>query len=255
MNDKLDLRLKAFRRSLDTLDLEEHKAIWLDRKPLIFTTLRTEAGQMVAALEEAGKKHQADSAGATAEKEQEETELEDAAFALAQALRVWFSRTRQTTEAVEMTLSISAWRELRDQHLLQRSQRVIDLAAAVIAGPDAAGAEDYGITPDAVAVVTKERKDYDDIVNAPGVVIAVRKALTKGFPRAFGLVDDKFGELDSLIVQFAATESGRGMIAAWKDARLQKGQRSSGFKSRSEEQSEADSGPGSSPLAGAPTPA
>ncbi|MES2707260.1 MAG: hypothetical protein V4726_11730 [Verrucomicrobiota bacterium] len=224
MNKQLDLRLKAFGRSLEVLDLPEHLMIWRDKPPVVFTRLRAEAGQMMVTLEEAGKKQQTGPAGAVAEKELEETELEDAAYSLAQALRVWFSHARQETEAVEMTLPLSEWQRMRDQVLLAKSQRVIDLATAVTAGADAAGAAEYGVTTEAVTTLTKERADYDAIVNTPGVVAAVRKALTKGLPQAFALVENKFGELDSLISQFGRADGGRGMIAAWKDARLQKGQ-------------------------------
>lgn len=226
MNKYLDLRLKAFRRSLETLDVTEIAAIWRDQQPVVFTRLHTEAGLMVAALEEAGKKQLTGTQGVASEKEIEETELEAAAHTLAQALRVWFSHMRQETEAVEMTLPLSAWQQLRDQQLLQRSQRVIDLATAVTTGPDSASAGEYGITGEAVTLLTKERKDYDAIVNAPGVVAAVRKALTKGMTQAFALVEMKFGEMDAIILQFAGTVAGREMIAAWKDARIQKGQRS-----------------------------
>lgn len=57
---------------------------------------------------------------------------------------------------------------------------------------------------------------------------SVRKALTKGFRPAFNLVEKKFKELDGLILQFGKTDAGKAMIAAWKDARIQKGQGSAG---------------------------
>jgi hypothetical protein len=78
-----------------------------------------------------------------------------------------------------------------------------------------------------VTLLTKERKDYDDIVNAPGVAQSVRKALTKGFRPAFNLVEKKFKEMDGLIIQFGTAATGKAMIAAWKDARVQKGAGSS----------------------------
>ena len=100
----------------------------------------------------------------------------------------------------------------------------LDLATALTSGAKAAAAADYGITAQAVTDLTKERKDYDDIVNEPGVAQSVRKALTKGFRPAFALVEKKFKELDGLILQFGKTDAGKAMIAAWKDARIQKGQ-------------------------------
>ncbi len=107
--------------------------------------------------------------------------------------------------------------------MLTKSKLVIDHATAVTSGTKAADAAKYGITPAAAALLTKERKDYDDIVNAPGVAQAVRKALAKGFRPAFSLVERKFSELDALIIQFGTTPTGKDMIAAWDDARVQKG--------------------------------
>jgi hypothetical protein len=118
---------------------------------------------------------------------------------------------------------ISSWRQLRDQQLLTRSQLVLDLATTAASGPQAADAAKYGITAAAVANLTKERADYAEIVNAPGVAQAVRKALTRGFRPAFALVERKFNELDSLILQFGGTTAGRSMIATWKHAHFHKG--------------------------------
>ncbi|MFN0077788.1 MAG: hypothetical protein ACKVY0_15130 [Prosthecobacter sp.] len=224
MNIELDLRLKAFNRSLGVLDLAEHVVLWKDKAPVIFTTKHDEATSMAAALEDAAKKQEAGLGGVADEKDREEAELEDAAFVVAQALLSWFNDQKQETEAGEVDFAKSSWQGLRDQQLLTKSQRVIDLAATVVGGPNAAKALDYGITAGAVTELTKERKDYWEIVNEPGVAQSVRKALTKGFRPAFALVEKKFKELDGLILQFGKTATGKSMIAAWKDARVQKGQ-------------------------------
>ena len=69
--------------------------------------------------------------GITAEKDREETELEDAAHVLGQALALWFAANNREDEAAQVDFPISSWRQLRDQRLLTRSQLVIDLAAAL----------------------------------------------------------------------------------------------------------------------------
>jgi hypothetical protein len=223
MNIELDLRLKAFNRSLGVLDLAEHVAIWKDQAPVIFTTKKAEAASMTEALEDAAKRQEAGLTGVTVEKDREETELEDAAFLLAQALLNWFNDQKQESEAAEVDFAKSSWQGLRDQQLLTKSHRVIELAKAVTEGTKAADAVQYGITPEAVTELTKERKDYDGIVNEPGVMQSLRKALTKGMRPAFALVEKKFKELDGLILQHGKTDAGKGMIATWKGARLQKG--------------------------------
>ncbi len=232
MNAELNLRLKMFNRSLGVLDLPEHLTVWKGKAPKVFTKKAGEAASMAAELEAAQMNQEKQLTGAAEQKDREETELEDAAYALAQALVQWFTDTKVETKAAEVALTISDWRELRDLQLLATSQLVIDHAASVSSGPKAAEAADYGITAAAVQALTKERQDYDDIVNAPDVAVAVRKALTKGFRPAFALVERKFTELDRLIVQFATNDAGRALIAAWRDARIQKGANADGDKKK-----------------------
>lgn len=223
MNAELDIRLKAFNRSLSVLGLPENSPIWKNQSPEIFTTKYGEAAAMVDVLGDAAKKQETVLKGLTDEKDREEAELEDAAFIVAQALVQWFSDQKQEAEAGQISLSKSAWQGLRNQQLLTKSQLVIDHATAVTTGASAAAALKYGITPAAVQMLTNERKDYDEIVNAPGSAQSVRKALTKGFRPAFALVEKKFSELDALILQFGTTPAGKSLIAAWNDARVQKG--------------------------------
>lgn len=136
---------------------------------------------------------------------------------VAQALVQWFADHQQEAEAGQISLTKSAWKALRDQQLLTKSQLVIDHATTLTTGPHAADAAKYGITPAAVQLLTKERGDYAEIINAPGAALAVRKALTKG------VREKKFGELDALIIQVGTTPAGKSLIAAWNDARIQKG--------------------------------
>jgi hypothetical protein len=223
MKDEFINRLDMFSRSLGVLDMAEHKPIWQNKPPIILTTKIGEARVMTNALQEAEKKQEKGTGGMTDEKDREETELEDAALTLASALVLYYNDHGQETEAGEVDLTPSEWRGLRDQQLLAKSQLVIDGAAALATGATAEEAAKYGITPEAVEALTKERKDYDDIVNAPGVAIAVRTALTKGFREAFNLTEAKFAEVDKLTLQLRKTDKGRALVAAWKAAREIKG--------------------------------
>lgn len=220
MQDEFVNRLDMFTRSLGVLDRPEHTSLWEDQPPLIFTTKVGEARTMTGALDEAQKQQEAATTGTTVEKEREETELEEEADLLGDALVLYFNDHGQETEAAEVDLTPTQWAKLRDRQLLAKAQLVIDRATALASGPTATEAAQYGITPAAVAALTKERKDYDDIINAPGVAIAVRKALTDGFRPAFNLVEKKFVELDKLIRQFAKTAEGKTMVASWKAARI-----------------------------------
>ncbi|MES2707919.1 MAG: hypothetical protein V4726_15105 [Verrucomicrobiota bacterium] len=237
---KFDIRLKSFNRSLSLLAIKEHMPVWKDQAPRIFTTKQGEAALMVAALTEAIRKQEAGLGGVAGEKDREETELEEAVYMVAQALVSWFTDKKQESGAGEVDLTMSEWRHMRDQRLLTKSERVMELAQSLVDGPEAAEAAKYGITPEAVTLLGKEWSDYDGIVNAPGVAQSLRRALTKGFPAALNLVESKFKELDRLIIQFARTEAGRSMIAAWKEARLKKG---AGHSGGGGAQEEASAGP------------
>lgn len=223
MTSEFDIRLKAFNRALGMLDLPENVTLWKDRAPLMFTVKKEEAVLMVAALTEASQRQEAGLGGLTQEKDREEGELEDAAYMVGQALALWFKDHQQESGAGEVDLTRSEWKLMRDQRLLSKSQRVIDLTAAVTGGPEAVEAAKYGLTPEALTLLIKERADYDHIVSAPGVAQSLRRALTKGFRPAFNLVEAKFKELDMLMIQFGGTAAGRVLTAAWKDARLKKG--------------------------------
>ena len=175
---------------------------------------------MVGELQTAQEHQETGTTGATDEKQREQAELEDAASLLAQALVIYFTDKGQETEAGELDLARSDWDKLRDQQLLGKSQLVIDRATSLSTGATAVEAAKYGVTPAVVTALTKERTDYDQIVNAPGVAIAVRKALTKGFRPAFSATEKKFAELDKLILQFGKTAAGKTLIADWNAARI-----------------------------------
>lgn len=220
MQDEFSNKLDSFTRSLAVLELPEHKVLWLDQPPEICTTKIGEAHVMVGELKAAQQRQEAGTTGATKEKEREQGELEEAASILAEALVIYYTDKGQETEAGELALTESDWAALRDQQLLAKSQLVIDRATSLTSGATAADAAKYGITPAAVQSVTKERTDYDGIVNAPGVTIAVRKALTTGFRPAFKLTEKKYAEVDKLLRQFGKTVAGRNMVAAWNAARV-----------------------------------
>ena len=246
MQDEFINRLGAFKRSLGVLDKPEHKKLWEDKPPVIFTVKTGESRIMTGALGDAQKQQETGIGGPTEEKDREETELEDTASVLGQAMGLYHKDHGQETEAGEVDLTLTEWRKLRDQQLLAKSQLLIDRAAALASGDTAEEAAKYGITPAAVAALTKERKDYDEIVNAPDVAIAIRKALTRGLRPAFNATEAKFAELDRLILQFRTTPEGRAFVEAWKAARIVKDSGGGGGK---EAGAPADGTPSATPQA------
>ena len=61
--------------------------------------------------------------------------------------------------------------------------------------------------------------DYSTAVGAPGSARARRKAITNALPGQFAAVEEKFAELDDLIIQFRGTEAGDRFVEAWFNAR------------------------------------
>ena len=181
MQDEFINRLNMFTTSLDYLEEDDRPAIWQGQPPEIFTTKVTEATLMVAELAKVQQGQEADITGRADEKEREERELEDAAHELGQALAIYHRDRGEESEAGEVDLTITQWRQLRHQQLLQKSQLVVDRATAASSGATAVDAAKYGITPATVQALVKERGDFEAIVNAPATAIAVRKALTQGF--------------------------------------------------------------------------
>ena len=220
MQDDLLNHLTSFDTSLSALGRPDSTPVWQGQAPLIFEEKVAEATTMVEAIQDTQKNQEAGIGGSTEEKVREENELEAAAYLLAQAQVLYFQDHGQETEAGALNLTPTNWAEFRDQALLAKSQLVIDSATGLTTGPSAVVAAKYGITPAAVTGLTKERADYDAIVNAPSVAIAIRKALTKGFRPAISLTEKKFKDLDKLILQFGGTPAGKTLIAVWQNARI-----------------------------------
>lgn len=60
---------------------------------------------------------------------------------------------------------------------------------------------------------------YSAAVGAPAGARSTRKAKTDALPGKFAAVEEKFAELDDLIVQFGTTVLGRAFVDAWFNAR------------------------------------
>jgi hypothetical protein len=219
MKDEFTNRLGMFDTALVTLNKPEHKAIWENQPPLVFTTKVADAGVAVTDLRAFCRKQETDITGAAADKAREEQEAIDATHAVARALVTWFRDQNDETNAAKVDLSPRAWGRLRDQQFLEKGRLVKQLADGVLAGANAAQAVTYGITAAAVAAVQKEVEEYGAVISAPQASIADRKATTAQLRAKFNAVEAKFGVLDDLILQYGATPAGRAMVLAYQAAR------------------------------------
>ena len=135
-------------------------------------------------------------------------------------LAIWLRDQGDEENAAKVDLTLSGWRGLRDQQLLEKSRLVHQLGEAVTGGPDAEAAAAYGITTEALAKLKKETDDYDAVITAPQQAIAERTARTQQLRQRFNAVESQFQVFDRPIELFRATPEGRDMIAAWQASRV-----------------------------------
>ena len=220
MKDEFVNRLGMFRTTLGTLNRAEYKPVWENQPPAVFATKVEAAGQAVEELAEFGRQQETATAGATEQKQIEEAELEQEAYVFGGVLAIWLRDQGDEENAAKVDMTISGWRGLRDQQLLEKARLVHQLGEGVTTGADAEAAAAYGITPEALASLKKETDDYDAAITAPQQAIAERKARTRQLRERFNAVESQFQVLDRLIELFRATPTGRDMIAAWQASRV-----------------------------------
>ena len=220
MRDEFTNRLGMFDTTLLNLNTAPNKAVWFGLPPVVFTPKVAGAGAAVTDLRAFCLQQGTVITGAALDKEREGREAIAVAHPLARALVTWFRDQGDETNAAKVDLPESGWRRLRDQIMVDQGRLVRQLAAAIVAGPDAADAVEYGITAAAVASVNKEVEEYAAVASAPQMSIADRKALTQQMRDRFNAVEAKFAVLDDLILQFSGTAAGRALIASHQEARI-----------------------------------
>jgi hypothetical protein len=220
MRDEFVNRLGMFRTALGTLNRPEYRPVWFNRPPAVFTYKVQAAEQAVNNLAEFGRAQETATTGAAEQKQIEEKELEQEAYVFGGALAIWFRDQGDAENAAKVDLTLSEWRKLRDQQLLEKARLVQQLGEAVTTGPNASAAATYGITPAALNSLGKETNDYETIITAPQQAIAERKARTQQLRDRFNAVEGQFEILDRFIQLFRATPEGRDMIYAWQAARV-----------------------------------
>jgi hypothetical protein len=209
-----------FQTTLTTLNSATNKPVWFQQPPVGFTSEVAVATQAVADLEKFCQAQETRTTGSAQDKDREEIEMEDAAHALGRALVSWFRKQGNETDAAKVDLSLTAWRRLRDQSVLEKARLAHSLAQGVTAGGQAAAAAEYGITAAAVQALGKEIDDYAKVIAAPQSAIGGRKSLTLQMRARFNAVEAGFATLDDLILQFNKTAAGRALIAAYQASRV-----------------------------------
>jgi hypothetical protein len=220
MKNEFTNRLGMFNTSLTTLNTDEHKPVWFQKDPKIFTAKVAEAGQAYEDLSKFCQKQALILIGSAEDKAREAAEAEDAAYPIARALVQWFRDQKDETNAAKVDFSLTDLRRMRDQDLLAQLNTTLELAQGVTSGAQATQAADYGLTAAKVTALGKEIEDYAKYINAPQASIADRKALTAQLRKQFNAVEQKFASLDDLILNFNGTPAGHALVAAYQAARI-----------------------------------
>lgn len=159
MKNDLTNRLGMFNTSLTMLNKDEHKAVWYQQDPKIFTAKVAEAQSAYDNLADFCKKQSIVITGSAGDKAREAAEAEDAAHPIARALVQWFRDQKDETSAAKVNFTLSDLRRMRDQDLLAQLNITLALAQGVTGGAQAAQAFDYGLTPEKVTALAKEKGD------------------------------------------------------------------------------------------------
>lgn len=218
MNDDIANQLTSYRNRLSCLDSPEHLPIWQNQPPLAFTTKVGQARALTDELADMAGRQSILIRGNAKAKRKEEAELEEAAYRLARAVVLCATDLDDLALAGHYDQPITGWRKLRDEALLQRARRLEVDAGTLATGPDAATAEEYGITPASVAALKKEADDYAAVITQPQGAIDERVVLTQTLPAKSREVSAKFDEVADLILQFKAAPGGPEFIGRYLKA-------------------------------------
>lgn len=216
MNDYYLNRINMGRKVFACLDAPDHEPLWKNQPPLRLTAAVSEARGLLTNLENLANALSQSTTGSAADKAREERELEDAAHELGRLVVRCCRAAGDEAGAATYDLTISGWRKMRDETLLQTA-RALEAKAGVIAATPAGA--DYGITPARVAALKKEADDYDALIVAPDEAISRRAATGQQVRAAYAAFDERLDEVADLMLPLRATAAGAALVAAFEQAR------------------------------------
>ena len=222
MQDTLSNKLASFLGTLSVADQPEYLAIWQGKTPLDFTTELAEVRLDVTALASDGAVQSAPITGSTEALRTLRDTLERRLHVLARATYKALKKTGNLEDAAKANLTPSKLHDARAVALAGLSETVLDLAEPLTIPPavgQPAPGESGGITAAFVAEVDNLWDQYSVAVGAPTGARSKRKALTAALPQRFRDTEEKFSDLDDLVIQFGGTAIGAQFVAAWFNAR------------------------------------
>jgi hypothetical protein len=222
MKDTLSNKLTSFNATLAVADKPEYTAIWTNQQPLAFTAGVALARADVTGLSSSGAEQSADITGSAAALKALRTQFETALHPLARAVFRCLTKQGNTEDAAKADITPSDLHNARATALAGIGETILDLADPLTQAPapgQPAPGTDYGVTTASVDPVDNLWQRYSTAVGAPAGARAKRKALTGALPGKFAATEEKFAELDDLVLQFNTTDLGKQFIDAWFNAR------------------------------------
>ncbi|MDB6154532.1 MAG: hypothetical protein JWL90_2985 [Chthoniobacteraceae bacterium] len=200
------------------LEKPERKRLWLDQKPLVFTSKVSAFQHGLARAKAIGKQQETPITGEAAMKERQESALEKSAAEIAGYLFVYFRDAGQEDQLPKVDLSLSEFQRLRDQQLIQRAQVVYDLALPLTLGEKPSGAA-HGIDAELLRTLQTDLTNYDEVVSKPKQARATKKTQTSQVTDASAELSVLLKSLDKLIVRFRGNPAGDELVESWFNAR------------------------------------
>ncbi|MCB1065825.1 MAG: hypothetical protein KDN20_23265 [Verrucomicrobiae bacterium] len=218
MNDKIANQIARRQAQIACADRPENKLVWEGQLPARFETKLDECRALVAALEADAGSQSADRTGVAKDKRQEERELEDMAYNTAGLLVAYAREAGNESLATKHDKTMSDWRRMRDEALLTAARELEADVDAVVAGPDALLAADYGVDAARAAALKSEADDYQAWIIAPRDNIGQRKQLTASLTEQVRNLTAQFDLLEMIARAFRGTAAGDSFYAGFVDA-------------------------------------
>jgi hypothetical protein len=222
MKDTLTSKLGSFQATLAVADKDENKPIWQNKAPVAFGESLLATRTAVAGLAKAGAEQSADIGGSTDALRGMRTQFENALHPFARAAFRCLKNTGHNEAAAKVDFTPTDLRNARAVALAGIGETILNLAEPLTkssGGGQAAPGDKYGVTAAKFAEVDELWSDYSTAVGAPASARARRKAITDALPGQFAAVEEKFAELDDLVIQFRGAEASDRFVEAWFNAR------------------------------------
>ena len=212
----------AFQTTVAFADKPEHRPIWKDQDPKVFTVKIGKARTLVADLVKFTKDLDSDLSGVRQDKETVQKELATAIILLGNACGEWFGDHGDATNQTKVLFTPSGLLGTRDQVPANAAGVVVEKARAILAGPAPAapahGPADYGITAPAANALEELLADYNAVLTGPTGARKARKGQREQLPDRFAEVDAELESCDRLVVQLRGKSNDLPAVRAGKDA-------------------------------------